>query len=145
MPNPEDADSVKTLLRSIAGAAAATPDLIHQAELQLINQLADQVGKCATAIQDMRKDHATSRELDRLGMQEIRERLIRIEENRIGEDLKMLELRVTAQGNRIDALEADKDRRDGATSLLNWFLKNWPALVAMVLLAAVVLKANGKL
>lgn len=145
MPDPNDAESVKALLRSMAGAAVATPDLIHQAELQLINQLADQVGKCASAIQDMRKDHATSREVDRLGMQEIRERLIRIEENRIGEDLKMLEQKVSGYGNRIDALEADKDRRDGATSLLNWLLKNWPTLVAMVVLAAVVLKANGKL
>jgi len=145
MPDPRDAGSVKQVIQSMMGAAISSPDLVHQAELQLIANLADSVQKCASAVQEMRRDQSAGREVDRLAMQEIRERLIRIEENRVGEDLKKLTEVVAGHTASIDELETERDRRDGATSLLNWLLKNWPAIIGFVALFAVVLKANGKL
>lgn len=156
MPDPGDAGSVKQVISSMMGAAQAAPDLIHQAELQLIAQLADSVQKCASAVQDMRRDQAQAREVDRLGMQEIRERLIRIEENRVGEDLKALAITVKTEiarvdlaaktdSARIDALETDRDRRDGATGLLNWLLKYGPALFGLFTVLFLIGRALGVL
>ena len=65
-------------------------------------------------------------------------RLTRIESNSVSAEVGELK-------SKVDQLESDRDRREGALSLGNWLLRNWPALVALLVLAGVVLKANGKL
>ena len=47
--------------------------------------------------------------------------------------------------SRVDLLEVDKTRRDGAVGLFNWMLKSWPALVGFALLVAVILEATGRI
>lgn len=65
-------------------------------------------------------------------------RLIRIESNK-------LEPAVDLLTREVALLRQDKDRRDGATGLVDWFLRNWVALGSFFALLFVVLKSNGKL
>lgn len=46
---------------------------------------------------------------------------------------------------RIEALEIDKQRREGAINLADWFFKNWPGIIGFVALAMMVLVATGQL
>lgn len=53
--------------------------------------------------------------------------------------------KLDALGLRVAALEADKNRRDGAFGFFEWFVKNWPAVIGFVVLIAIVLKVNGRI
>jgi hypothetical protein len=50
-------------------------------------------------------------------MRDVRERLIRIESNQLDRTVK-------TQGDRIDALERDRDHREGATSVIGTIMKS---------------------
>lgn len=50
-------------------------------------------------------------------MRDVRERLIRIESNQLDRQVK-------SQGDRIDALERDRDKRDGATTIVSNIMKS---------------------
>lgn len=95
------------------------------------------------------------------------ERLARIEANRINEDVARIEATMVAgfarmdamsktvadkhetalstACGRIDKLEADKDRRDGAIGVWSWMGKNWPFAGLVSGLGLIVAWANGKL
>jgi hypothetical protein len=45
---------------------------------------------------------------------------------------------------RITVLEADKLRREGAVSLVEWISRHWPFTIILALLTAFVAWANGK-
>jgi hypothetical protein len=46
---------------------------------------------------------------------------------------------------RINALEIEKHRREGAIGLVEWVSKHWPFTLVAALLGAIVIWANGKL
>jgi hypothetical protein len=69
---------------------------------------------------------------------DVRERVIRIESNRVSEDVAKLK-------EEVDMLKADKLRREGALGVGNWLARNWPFLIGLLALIGVVLKANGQL
>jgi hypothetical protein len=46
---------------------------------------------------------------------------------------------------RINALEIEKHRREGAIGLVEWISKHWPFTLVAVLLGAIIVWANGKL
>lgn len=46
---------------------------------------------------------------------------------------------------RIAVLEADKNRREGAVGLIEWFSRHWPVSLILAAIAAWVAWANGKL
>lgn len=56
-----------------------------------------------------------------------------------------IEGRIRAMDDRLVALERARDRRDGAFGLVEWFLKNWPAVIGFFVLLGVVMKANGQI
>lgn len=72
------------------------------------------------------------------GLHAIDIRLTRIESNSVNVDVKELQ-------DKVDLLERAEDRRDGAMSLTNWALRNWPSLIGLLTIAFLVLQANGKL
>jgi len=72
------------------------------------------------------------------------ERLARIEANRVNETVAKLEERVEKALEKIDALESDRDRREGAIGVLGWLAKNWPFAVVSAALGVLVAWANGK-
>ncbi|GAA4827560.1 hypothetical protein GCM10023232_27360 [Sphingosinicella ginsenosidimutans] len=74
-------------------------------------------------------------------MQDVRERVIRIEANRIDRRVEGLE-------GRVDVLERASDKREGATGAAQWLLKNLPniatIIVSIVLVSFLILKAGGR-
>lgn len=98
----------------------------------------EQVGKTMRGMQDEQKETLKL-------VHDTRERVIRIESGGTAEVIAELRAKVTTLDGEIDRLRSDKDRRDGALSLTNWFFRNWPMLIAMAGFAAVLMKANGKL
>ena len=64
---------------------------------------------------------------------------------RIDEVVKMLTAENVVLQARVDALEIDKQRRDGALSLVEWAVRNWPGIIGFALLVAVILKSTGQI
>jgi hypothetical protein len=54
-----------------------------------------------------------------------------------------IEKEVEQQAGEIEALKADKHRREGAMGLVEWVAKNWPFIVLVLGLGAWVSWANG--
>lgn len=73
---------------------------------------------------------------------DVRERVIRIEANRVDRRVEGLE-------KRVNDLETDKDQRDGATGVFNWFGKHGVGVGIMLLglgfVIYLVLRATGKI
>jgi hypothetical protein len=59
------------------------------------------------------------------------------------EDVERLEGTAIENRKRIEELQADKLRRDGALGLFSWFSRNWPLTLMLGGLAALVEWANG--
>lgn len=53
--------------------------------------------------------------------------------------------RLDALEERIETLETDKHKRDGAVGLVEWLMRYWPGVIAYIGLVALMLRANGKL
>lgn len=62
-------------------------------------------------------------------------RLTKIESNSVNSKVAALE-------DKVDSLERDRDKRDGATGLATWVFKNWPGVIGFIMLMFVVLEAN---
>ncbi len=79
---------------------------------------------------------------DRKLIADVRERVIRIEANRVDRRVEGLE-------GRVNELESDKDHRDGATGVFNWFGKHGAGVGVMLLglgfIIYLILKATGKI
>lgn len=93
----------------------------------------------------MRDDLRTERQerrVDRQKLDDIHDRLVRIEGQGIA-------AKVEALDQRVNALEGDKDKRDGATNAMAALWKNLPSIVAFVVATVAVifmfLKATGKI
>lgn len=91
--------------------------------------------------EDLRTERSDRRE-DRRKLDDIYVRVVRIEEQQMAAKVESLE-------HRVNALETDKDKRDGATGALSSLWKNLPsiaaAIVGVVLIAVLTLKAAGKI
>lgn len=59
--------------------------------------------------------------------------------------VERVERRQEINETRIDALEADKHRREGAINLGEWILRHWPFPMLAGILSVVILWSNGKL
>lgn len=71
------------------------------------------------------------------------ERIVRLEER--NERFARLEADLSREKGRVDALMRDKDKRDGAIGLAEWFSKHWPFTAFATAAAAFVAWANGKI
>ncbi len=100
---------------------------LRQFEIEALRQITD----------NLKRLNDRSEEQGRT-LHSIDNRLIRIESNSVNSD-------VAALKEKVDGLERERDRREGALGLTNWLLRNWLSLAGIVVVIAVVLKANGKL
>jgi hypothetical protein len=79
---------------------------------------------------------------DRVLLRDVRERVIKIESNRV-------DRRVDGLETRVDALEKDRDTRDGALSAGTAIWKNLPSaaavLLGIVVIAILFLKITGRI
>lgn len=71
--------------------------------------------------------------------------LVVASQGQLSDHVQRLETDSRDQEEKIEILLTDKARREGALGLTNWFFRNWPTLIGMILLAGLVLKANGKI
>ncbi len=116
-------------------------DAAQLIEIEVLRSISDRQKETATILAGVQDEIRGVREQ----VQDTRERVIRIESNQLDRTVANLAEKVESNGKRIDALEADKDRRDGAIGLGNWALRSWPALIGFALLVAVILKSTGRL
>jgi hypothetical protein len=65
--------------------------------------------------------------------------------NQLVEQVKEMKAEQDRHNARIILLEADKLRRDGAVSLVEWVSRHWPVTIIVGALAALVIWANGKI
>lgn len=109
-----------------------SPEADLRFQYDVIKGLADSVRQMATNMADLQKT-----QVDMLV------RLARLEENKVGEELVAMKASTAALAIRIDALESDKDRRDGAIGALG-AIRQWAPFLAMLFSAACALWLYGR-
>lgn len=125
-------------------AATETADVARMAMIEAIRQLGDNGKATNEILKGMQAE-----------LRDVRERVIRIEASEYSGALKKTErdlkdtiirvdTRVDDLGERVDKLEAAEDRRKGALGLVEWFTRNWPAVIGFAALVGV-LVATGRI
>jgi hypothetical protein len=71
--------------------------------------------------------------------------LVVANQGHLQEDVDELKVTVKDQRSEINALVADKHRREGAIGLVEWISKHWPFTLVALALALIVAWANGRL
>lgn len=109
-------------------------DVAQLAVIECLRQIADGNKKTGQVLEGMQVE-----------LRDVRERIIRIEAAEY--KMEMLEVRQGCEQleSRVELLEKEKFRREGAVSAYGWFLKSWPTVIALLSLMIVVLVANGKI
>lgn len=109
-----------------------SPEADTRFQYDIIKNLADSVRQMAANMADLQKT-----QVDMLV------RLARLEENKVADELIAMKAATTALGIRVDALESDKDRRDGALGALG-AIRQWAPFLAMLFSAACALWLYGR-
>lgn len=118
------------------GAEFMTPVTEDRAIAQWTLESMRQITKALDRVTD-RLD-VVHEKLDAIG-----ERVTRIEANRLEHEVAEISDRQKAALERIDKLERDKDRRDGAFGLMGWVLRHWPSLIAIIAAVMLFLEIRG--
>lgn len=103
-----DSDAAGEVLMPVPNA-----DALQQVEIHVLRQMGDNIA-------------AQTRSLERLTtkVDDVRERVIRLEAQKTGEEVAALQKRLDTALSRIDALESVKDQNAGAKSVWEWLSKN---------------------
>jgi len=106
-------------------------------QFEIIKQLAESMREQTAVTRGMQEDIRTI-----FGAQsKTNERLAAIEANRVNETVAKLEMRFDTMIDRIDKLEAERDRQEGMTGARRAIVYYWPVIA--VLFAAVVMLLNA--
>lgn len=100
---------------------------IHLLEIEALRGIAD-------TLKSFRDDAKEDRKL----LMDVHTRVVRIEAAKVEELIGPLT-------ERVDCLESEKDRREGAAGLINWLIKNWFGVLGLLAVIFTILTANGKL
>jgi hypothetical protein len=103
-------------------------------QFEVIKNLSESVRQIATSMADVQKTQVN-----------MLERLARIESNRINEDVADLRARHDAVNGRVDALERDKDVRDGGSLMRKAIVTWWPVIAATFTAIFLLSRAAGVL
>lgn len=109
-------------------------DALHQAQILTLRQIGDNV-----AAQTKRLEGLTTK------VDDVRERLVRLETQEAGKLVEALRGDLRTALNRIDALESQRDRVVGIAAFSTWLVRSGPWLAAGVaaFLAGLGLRAGG--
>ena len=99
--------------------------------------------ECLRQIADGNKTQSKILDGMQVELRDVRERVIRIEATEVKGAIDKVNRRADDLEDRVDKLEAIEDRRTGALNLTNWVLRNWPAVVGYIVLAAIMLLSKG--
>lgn len=94
-------------------------EALHQVEITVLRQIGDNVATQTRTLEGLR---------DKLD--DVRERVIRLEEQKVAKEVDTLNAKLALALNRIDVLEAQRDMAAGAASMWGWLSKNAPWLFA---------------
>ena len=97
------------------------PEALSMAEIHAMRGLTDAVS-------------SLTRQVERLNgkVDDVRERVIKLEAREYERQIEGLEARLTAALKRIDGLESTRDQQRGAKALVDWIRQTAPWLVAIV-------------
>lgn len=109
-------------------------EALHQAQILTLRQIGDNV-----AAQTKRLEGLTTK------VDDVRERLVRLETQEAGKLVEALRADLRAALNRIDALESQRDQVVGIAAFWTWLVRSGPWLAAGVaaFLAGLGLRAGG--
>lgn len=97
-------------------------------QFEVIKQLSDSVRQSVEATRDVARNVADMQKTQVT----VSERLAKLESNRVNEQVAKMEERLDGACARVDKLEQDKDRRDGAGSFLGGVFKFGPAIFSLL-------------
>lgn len=136
-----DSGDIETIMMSVD-----KPDALQAVEIHALRQLADAVTsqskQFAISMEAQAKAmDAHGRAMERLTgrLEEVRDKVIRLEEQRHGADIKELRLKLDEACARVNALESDRDQVKGAAALWSWLSKNMPWLLPFLAATGVIL------
>lgn len=109
-----------------------TPEALSLAEIHAMRQVADSIRHMGE--QTVAHMAASTRAMEKLGekVDGMNTRLIRLEEAKHGREIERLQKSLDNFIGRLDALESDRDKRNGALGLAGWLHKLWPAGAALL-------------
>lgn len=113
---------------------SSTQDITNQSFILVLRGIHDTLKRVEEAQREVREAVRETK----LEVNEVRERLIKIETADIPATFK-------EYNSRLSALEADKNRRDGAVGFIGWLSTNWPFLAVVGTMLYLVLKMTGAL
>jgi hypothetical protein len=108
-------------------------------QYEVIKQLSESVRSSVDATRDVARN-VSDMQKTQISMLE---RLAKLESNRVNEQVAKMEERLDTACGRIDVLEHDKYRRDGASGAFK-MIKDWAPFLAMLFSAACVLWLYGR-
>lgn len=111
-----------------------------------INQIYEKLGE-ATAVGREAKHAAreASMKIDSVASKVDQLALVVATQGQLREHVDRLEDEAKEDRVELDALKADKLRREGAISLVEWLSRHWPVTIIVLAFAAVITWANGKM
>jgi hypothetical protein len=113
---------------------------------QTLNTIFSELGEVkAVAREAKHAANNTSAKIDAVANKVDALALVVATQGHLKEHVERLELTAADNRNRIDELQADKLRRDGALGIMSWFARNWPLTLILAGLGALVAWANGRL
>ena len=114
-------------------AATDTAGVAQLAMIEAVRQIGDNGKATNKLLEGMQTE-----------LRDVRERVIRIEASEYKNTIIKVDARVDDLDERVEKLEADKHRRDGALGLVEWFGRNWPLVIGFAGLIGLLL-ATGRL
>jgi anti-sigma factor RsiW len=110
-----------------------TPEALHGIEITVLRQMGDNIAAQTRAMEKL-----TSK------IDDVRERVIRLEAQKTHEEVAAIQLKLEAALSRINDLEAQRDREKGAQSVWVWLSKNaaWLFAGAAAFIAGLAMKGG---
>lgn len=113
--------------------SVSPPDALRQAEIHAMRQMADAVTAQTKFFGDALSANTRSLERAVEKLDEVNERLIRVEEQKYGKAIDGIDIKIGGILARIDALESIRDKQSGAKALIDWLRATTPWLVGLIL------------
>lgn len=94
-------------------------EALQHVEITVLRQIGDNVAAQTRTLEGLRDK-----------VDDVRERVIRLEEQKVAKEVDSLKTALAAAMTRIDLLESQRDKAVGAASLWGWLAKHAPWLIA---------------
>ncbi|WP_159641825.1 hypothetical protein [Sphingorhabdus sp. 109] len=110
-------------------------------EIEVLRQITDALHRAAD------RGDRTESKLDDIGniLHKVDNRLTVIENNSLDREVERNRVSIANLDKRVLYLEASNLRREGAMGIVEWGVKNWPAIIGFFILIAIILEVTGQI